>query len=71
MAQLDRSHKESAKAQDVSSIDYFLHSAKYRPALFGGAIMLTVLLGIYGCSKETSKPAVATGTDGCIAADQS
>ena len=59
MAQLDRSHKESAKAQDVSSIDYFLHSTKYRPALFGGAIMLTVLLGIYGCSKETSKPAVA------------
>jgi hypothetical protein len=60
MAQLDRSHKESAKAQNVLSIDYFLHSGKYRPALFGGAIMLTVLLGIYGCSKETSKPAAAS-----------
>jgi hypothetical protein len=59
VAQLDGSHKESATAQDVSSIDYFLHSTKYRPALFGGAIMLTILLGIYGCSKETSQLAVA------------
>lgn len=59
MAQLDQSHKESAKAQDVLSIDYLLHLGKYRPALFGGVIMLTVLLGIYGCSKETSKPAAA------------
>src|SRR4029077_10359569 len=59
MAQVDRSHKESAKAQDVLSMNYFLNSGKYRPALFGGAIMLTVLLGIYGCSKETSRAAVA------------
>jgi hypothetical protein len=60
MAQLDRAQKKSAKAQDVLSTNYFLHSGKYRPALFGGAIMLTVLLGIYGCSKETSKPAAAS-----------
>jgi hypothetical protein len=57
MTKLDGPHKESTKPQD--SANHFLQSGRYRAALFGAAIMLTVLLGIYGCTKESSKPAAA------------
>jgi hypothetical protein len=56
MTQLNRFNQEST-ARDALGGNQ--QSGKYRAALFGGAMMLTVLLGIYGCSKESSKPAPA------------
>jgi hypothetical protein len=60
MAQLKRSEEKSSTARIALVANQALQSGKYRAALFGGVMMITVLLGIYGCSKETSKPATVS-----------
>jgi hypothetical protein len=57
MAQLKRSEEKPSTGRIALVTAQALQSGKYRAALFGGVMMVTVLLGIYGCSKETSKPA--------------
>jgi hypothetical protein len=62
MAQLNRSEEKRSTARIDLVTTKALQSGKYRAALIGGVMMLTVLLGIYGCSKETSKPATMPQT---------
>jgi hypothetical protein len=62
MAQLNRFHEKPSTGRIALVTAQALQSGKYRAALFGGVMMVTVLLGIYGCSKETSKPTTAAAT---------